>query len=268
MSAGRRGGWIVVATFALLSLQAAPGLALASSGGEITRAQVTPGWTLAGIAGIASTTLQAEACTEPPEPPEPPREEPVEGEEWEGAPPEEFFRPETCSWIPYATVGPGASQADCSSPGRRRDSLGEGVQLVWAGDEMENPGSISFDLSGVLLNYGSSSPLLCLSATEAVLEAMYTGECPFGSRDNCFSGYSVVETYQQLDSALLEPVASPTEKPASGPAQETVGPSLLVPHVKARHCRTATPRRKGKASRAKGGHKPSKLCLGRLTKVD
>src|SRR5438132_9193862 len=116
MSVGRRiGGSLVAAVLTLFALQVAPSLAFGSpSSGEITRAQASPDWTVASIAGGANTTVQGSQCLEPPEEPEPPEEEgPWEESDirWE-----ELFWPETCNWTPYATVGPGASQADCSSP--------------------------------------------------------------------------------------------------------------------------------------------------------
>jgi hypothetical protein len=269
MSVGRRiGGSLMAAVLVLLALETAPSLAFGSpSNGEITRAQVSLDWTVASIAGSANTTVQASECLEPPDPPEEPEEE-------GRGPWEELFWPETCSWIPYATAGPGTSQADCSSPGRRRNSLGEDVQLVWSGDEMENPGSISFDLSGIALAHGSSAPLLCLSAVEAVLEN--TAECPQDG-SYCPPNYSVVDYYQQLDSALLEPVAPPAES-VVGPILPPGSQPVAIPTGKARHCRTVNPRRRAKGSHSNpksnrhaaalaAKHKPLKLCLSRLARV-
>jgi hypothetical protein len=175
-----------------------------------------------------------------------------------------------CGWIPYATVGPGTSQADCSSAGRRLDSLGQGVQLVWEGKEIGGPGSAGYDLQDVQLENGPNSPLLCLSAVEAVAESIMCAaeELPGGA--TC-PPYVVEHVYYQLDSALLEPpsVEGPTTAPAlSPPVQPFAFPGRV------RYCRTVNPRpkRKGSSTRAKSGRhaakrKPFKLCLDRLTRV-
>ncbi len=258
MSVGRRiGGSLVAAVLTLFALQAAPSLAFDSpSSGEITRAQVGPNWTVASIAGSANTTVQA-GC-ELPEPPEPPEEE-HERSPWLGEEP--WLGP--CGWIPYATVGPGTSQADCSSPGRRRYSLGEDVQLVWAGDEMENPGSITFDLSGIALAHGSGAPLLCLSAIQ---EELVGNECPQDG-SYCPPNYSVVHYYQQLDLALLEPVAPP-EEPVVGPIQLAAPQSFVVPAGKgASHCRTVNPRRKAKGDPPEGKCQPTRIGGDRETQA-
>lgn len=265
-SVGRRvGASLVIAALMLFALQTAPTLASGtSSSGEITRAQVSPDWTAASIAGVASRINE---CVEPPEEPEPP-EGPEPGEPSGPTPPiEPESPPRMCGWIPYATVGPGSSPADCSSPGRRLDSLGQNVQLVWEGKEIGDPGSAGYDLQGVQLENGSSSPLLCLSAVEAVAESIMCAELQEGA--TC-PPYVVEHVYYQLDSALLEPPMPSVDGPAlSPPAQPFVLPGRV------RYCRTVNPRHKGKGSstRAKSGRhvskrKPFKLCLDRLTRVD
>src|SRR5438128_4920911 len=109
---------------------------------------------------------------------------------------------------------------------------------------------------------------------EAVLEN--TAECPEDG-SYCRPNYSVVHYYQQLDSALLEPVAPP-EEPVVGPVQPAAPQSFVVPAGKARHCRTVNPRRKAKGTRPKANasrhasaatakRKPLKLCLSRLARV-
>jgi hypothetical protein len=257
---------LVAAALMLFALQAAPSLASGpSSSGEISRAQVSPDWTMASIAGVASRTNE---CVEPPEEPEPP-EGPEPGESSGPTPPiEPESPPQMCGWIPYATVGPGTSQADCSSAGRRLDSLGQGVQLVWEGKEIGGPGSAGYDLQDVQLENGPNGPLLCLSAVEAVVESLMCeveeegGTCP----------YVVEHAYYQLDSALLEP-ATPSVSPATTSALSSPVQPFAYPG-RVHYCRTVNPRSKGKgpSTRAKSGRhaskrKPFKLCLDRLTRV-
>jgi hypothetical protein len=259
----------VAAALMLLALQTAPGLASGpSSSGEISRAQVSSDWTTASIAGVANRINE---CVEPPEEPEP--EGPEPGESSGPMPPiEPESPPRMCGWIPYATVGPGASQADCSSAGRRLDSLGQDVQLVWAGKEIEGPGSASYDLQDVQLENGPNSPLLCLSAVEAVVESVMCevvegGTCP----------YAIEHAYYQLDSALLEPPTPSMGNPTAISALSPPARSRIFPG-RVRYCRTVKPRRKGRRSNtsAKSGrhasvatakHKPFKLCLDRLVRV-
>lgn len=185
-----------------------PSGAVASSSGEITRAQVNPDWTTASVAG---STVRSNGCIQPPD--GVPGKAP--GEEFPAplAPPSS--PPGVCGWIPFATVGPGSSQADCSD--RDWGSLGDGVQLVWAGPELTGAGSAMLDDTSTALDYGAVAPLLCLSAVETDVA---TKVCI--PEIDC-SGYWYVHQTHQLDSALLEPVLGGQVKPtpqtslASGP---------------------------------------------------
>lgn len=145
----------------LLSVDAALAIASvsgASVSGEISRAEANEAWTTGSIAGSAEWT----DCSEGPE--EPGFEPFSEGEGeiiWDPGPP-------SCSWTPYATLGPGSSPTDCS--GRRLDQpLPSGVSVVWEGETRTAAGSESFDVPEVPLN-GASNQLLCLSLLETVDE--------------------------------------------------------------------------------------------------
>jgi|SRR6187402_2311879 len=201
MHAGRgRFSGVIACAFAGLAI-AVPAGAAASSSGEITRAQVSPDWTTAGIAGSASS-----ACPTLPEPKLPPEPEPP----WEEEPvPEPWVSDWACSWTVFATVGPGASLGDCESSGRRLGSLGAGVQLLWMSPPASTSGHADFDLYPVALQHGASSPLLCLSAREAV-----PVEGPCLPKGKCF--YESAEVTRPLDFVLLAPPT--TAQPQTSPA--------------------------------------------------
>jgi len=170
----------------------APAAASGTSSGEITRAEVSPDWTTASISG---TAVRSNYCPPLPPPPPPGPEGPEKPGEKLPVPPSS--PPWRCGWIPFATVGPGSTQADCTG------LAGEGVQLVWVGSEIKGPGSEGFDLPVTALQHGSAAPLLCLYAVETVYE-----------RRVCIpeidcSGYGAVHHTHRLDSALLEVVPPP-----------------------------------------------------------
>ena len=197
----------MVACAAVALAVCVPAGAAASSSGEITRALVSPDWTTASIAGKA---VRSNGCLVAPEQP------PSKGSEKEKPepPPPPESPPGVCGWIPFATVGPGSSQADCS--GRGWESLGEGVQLAWVGPELQEPGSATFDLTSVSAQNGAAAPLLCLSAVETDYESkMCIPEI------DC-SGYRYVHRTYQLDSALLEVVTAM----ASEQSQLSTAPGL------------------------------------------
>lgn len=259
------GGGLSAALVVLLALLA-PSIASASSSGAIARSQVSADWALASLAGIATRTND---CEEPPAGGPAPPEEPGGGP---GGPDElaEPIQPETapweCGWIAYATVGPGTAQADCSSPGRRWGSIGNGVQLVWSSEELTEAGSVDFDLGNVGLTYGANAPLLCLAAVKAVFEeVMCEGEEP-----SC-PPYVVEHRVDQLDSAILEP-----ETPASSPSQAPILPAYAPNQTnqleRLRKCRIVKQKRRGGNPSRRGAHvsrarvappkaSQSKLCL-------
>ena len=232
-----------VVTLALFS----PSGAAASSSGEITRAEVSADWATASFAGSAASST---SCN--PRGPKPPEGE--WGFDW-GPPILPDSPPWECGWIPFATIGPGTSLVDCSAEGRRWNSIGEGVQLVWSGAERVGGGSASFDLDGVALTYGSQTPLLCLAAVEAVEGVVCQAEgCP---------EYAILHTLHVLDSAVLEMVTP--ELP--GPTPDSTGPFSLqpLPLPTAEECdRRKSKARKGRVAKdGKTAVGQQKLAAGR-----
>jgi hypothetical protein len=187
-----------------------PAAASGHSNGEISWAGVDAQWTFASIAGAAERT---HGCSVPvPGKPDP----------WEPEPPlPPSSPPWTCGWIPYVTSGPGSSVEDCSALDRRLGSLGEGIQLIWAGPELMSVGTAEFDLENVPLEGGADAPLLCLSAVEAVL-----------ARRVCIPEIKcppvIVHEVTVLDAALLEISATrppdgsvPGDSADAGPVPES-----------------------------------------------
>lgn len=205
------GDWAVaIAVFAVLAATLFfASAAQAVSVGEIVRAEASSDWS------TASFELRGErthGCQTPPSgPPSGPGGAPP--------PPTPESEPWQCGWILYATVGPGTQPSDCSSSGRRRSAIGPGVQLVWSGPELSASGSVSANLSSVALSYGSSAPLLCLSAVEAVAEPVV---CPQGGGISC-PDYGIVHRYVQLDAEVLTPQQATAPSSSSpAPAESTV----------------------------------------------
>lgn len=225
-----RRGAVTATILGLLALLASAA-ALGASSGTIGRAQVSSDWSNASISGVAA---DLDGCPEPPEEPGPPEgpkppEEPG-GPGWPEEPGPGWQNSFECSWIPYATVGPGTAAADCSSHDRRPGSIGDGVQLVWTGEELKGAGSAGFDLNGVALDYGSDAPLLCLAVVEAVPDPV---RCEQLGGGDC-GGYGTAYEYEQLDSAILEPeapiVVPPVESAAPGPNPPSSQPCRAVKH--------------------------------------
>lgn len=226
-----------------------PAGAAATVEGQITGAVADPAWSFGSFAGEVD---QASGCVEAPEAP------------GSSDPPQA-----ACGWTPFATVGPGSSPGDCSSPGRRWKSIGPGVQLVWLGDEGDGSGSQAFDLTGVALNYGAAAPLLCLSAVEPVLESV---ECQEG--ETTCPPYKIVNRYRQLDAATISAEEAPAEDPSSAPlvvspvtSVVSQVPGVFPPAPCARPNRKARQdRRKGRAAvsslvRVRGKRLRSRTCL-------
>lgn len=234
-----KAGWVAMALAGLGLL--APAVASGASSGEITRAEVNPDWTSASIAGVAVRSNDCVVPPKDPDGPQPPKE------------PETTISPDSppwaCGWIPFATIGPGSSSADCSASGRRLNSIGEDVQLAWVGPELQGPGVAPFDLAALSLARGSAGPLLCLSAVEAV----YARKVCVPEID-C-SGYWIVHQVHQLHSALLG-VVSPT--PLSPPPLGAPAPPPPSPP----RCRTPKPRPKAAKRKARIGIGPSIRVTG------
>lgn len=208
---------LVTVTILAAAMVFVPARATAAVGGDITRAEVDPNWASGSFAG---TVGKSETCQETPKEPESPErpEEPESPEEpglprQSGSPP---IQPDTppwdCGWTAYATVGPGTSIDDCSSAERRWGSIGAGVQVIWEGEEVTGPGSVSFGLPGLALEYGAAAPLLCLSAVESVREGVM---CP-EEEESC-PPFAVVHASRQLDAALLQPPAAEAAVSPAGP---------------------------------------------------
>lgn len=227
----RKWAWGAGVPLLLFTCVLTPGAADASVG-EITRAQVTAGWTSASIAGVATRISGCQA------PPGQPKSGP--GEEPPPPPIQPDSPPWTCGWIPYATLGPGSSPGDCSSPSRQWGASEGGVQLVWVGPELKSPGSVPFDLGNVSLTLGSSAPLLCLSAVEAVAEGVV---CAAEVGHSC-PPHAVVHRTYQLDSAVLQ-IVSPSRRPChrSGHGKRRakkgrigLGPQMVAKGQRVRRC--------------------------------
>jgi hypothetical protein len=118
-------------TAALLTPAAAFG-----SSGQITRALANANWTLGDIAA----TVSWNECSG-------------------------NARPSDCAWIPYLTIGPGASRSECDSPERDLPGLGEDVALAFGGGGFKGPGTLSYESPLVSLR-GASDQLACLFAIE------------------------------------------------------------------------------------------------------
>jgi hypothetical protein len=156
-------GFALAITLAALTIS--PGIAMASSG-EITRAEANSDWTLGSIAGavewtgcehwVAYTAYPYYEWGEP-------------YPEYRGAP-KPAPPPPYCGWTPYATVGPGSQLSDCNSKDRRLSSLGEGITLVWSGEEHRRferdfTETAEFDISAIPLS-GGTKQLACLALIE------------------------------------------------------------------------------------------------------
>jgi hypothetical protein len=124
-------GALSTLTAALLVPAAAHG-----ASGQITRAIANADWTVGDIAATVS---------------------------WSGC--VERAKPADCGWIPYATIGPGASQSDCDSHAHDWPDLGEGVALAFGGGGFNGPGTFSHESPMVSLR-GRPEELLCLFAIE------------------------------------------------------------------------------------------------------
>jgi hypothetical protein len=208
---GRESGTslVTLTIFAMVAMLL-PASAIAAVSGQITRSEATQNWVSASIAGSATQTV---GCVEDPEEP--------------GSPPPPSG---ACDWVAYATVGPGDSIADCSSPGRRLESIGPGVQLVWEGEELKGVGTASFDLANVALAYGSAAPLLCLSVVEAVRE---TVQCPEGEEE-C-PPYGIGYRNRDVDAALLVAPPPTGESPPPGGLDTLALPPPRSCHHPAKH---------------------------------
>lgn len=220
-----RGSAIIALTCGFATLVA--GSALGSSG-TILEARASVDWTNGSFAGAVYRTyscLQLPSLRKPPPSPGLPTDPPsIEIPE--------YFSP--CAWIPYATLGPGDEEGDCSSP--ERATAGDGVQRVWSGGERTGAGSAVFDLTAVPLQYGADAPLLCLSVIEAgpvpVLCIAVVGfPCP---------PYAIGARHYQLDSALLEVpsrVSSPSLSSVASGALPLATPSPGMRKPQRKRCR-------------------------------
>jgi len=234
--------------FLLAVVASFPGIALGSSTGELTRVQVSADWAHGSLAG---TAVRLDGCVQPPDE--------DSGEEPSIPPKQPQSPPWECGWIAYATAGPGSSSSDCASPTRRLSTLGPGVQLLWSSEELTAAGTTAFDLTDVGLVYGEAAPLLCLSAVEAVAEAV---DCTDEVESNC-PPYAIVHRHLQLASRLLRPEAQSLSEAAlpaaSSPNRQGRRPCRRVrlrrPHPARRHI--------ARAAIAARGHAASKVRKGR-----
>ncbi len=174
--------------FLLVGSVAALGLWLSSaafargqgtSSGEITTAEASGDWTTGHLVGWASWTgCGSVESSEPLSP-------------WLGNP-----EPVPCEWQPFATVGPGATEADCEEASRLPWSSGEGASVVWVGHEVSTSGTQHFDLLETPL-YGTPGELACLGFVETNYNT-----CLWESGKICAQWYSSSRV-SLLDAALL-----------------------------------------------------------------
>lgn len=167
-----------VLTAALL----APAKAHASSG-EISQALASADWTRGSIAGSVTSS----GCTD--------------------APPAA-----SCTWIPYATLGPGTAESECASPDRDWPDLGEGVSLAWWMGEAAGVGVGRFDHAIQALE-GSPDQLLCLF----VIERVHAGGAVAASRSVALDA-ALLEASPQVPQAE-EPDPDPTGEPSDAPVE-------------------------------------------------
>jgi hypothetical protein len=169
---------------ALTAALLAPAAALGSAG-EITRAFADADWTRGDIATMVSWS----ACTD-------------------------STRPSDCAWIPYATIGPGASESECASPDRDWPDLGEGVVLAFWDGEHKGPGTSKYESPMVSLR-GLPGQLLCLFAIE---RTQTSGFFPSQSLDAAL--LTVPPPGPETEEpALAEEPASSEESPTSPPTE-------------------------------------------------
>lgn len=187
---------------AVLLALAVPAVAAASAdgaSGRITLASVSSDGTKGSFAG----TVEWTGCAHPLPPP------------FDGA--GEYV---ACTWMPYATVGPGSSGEACSSADRQLGGLGSGVQLVWKGEEETGLGAQSFSAADFALD-GTAGKVLCLSAAEkgsagTTIPCAPPGE-PIPPGWHC--PYREVTFFETLDSRLLVAAAPPPVCACNPPVQ-------------------------------------------------
>ncbi len=192
------GGALSALTAALLT----PAAVLGSSG-EITRALANANWTLGDIAARVS---------------------------WSGC--AGGAEPWACAWIPYMTLGPGASPSECDSPGRDWPGLGEHVALAFGGGGFKGPGTYSHEDPMVALR-GRPEQLACLF----VLERSMGARAPRSLRlDAVMLTASPPATEAEAPTTGEEPAtmdAPPDEEPAESPPDESELPSEEEPPAEA-----------------------------------
>jgi|GEM_PF-4587791 len=201
----------------------APTSSFASASGEISHA--------VGEEGAVSSAggVEWEGCDHkiPPIPPRPPTPPYPPENPWEVGPYVIVSPPQPyCGWIPFATIGPGSSEADCSSADRAQpDELGEDVRLLWLGEEQRALGSQAFDVSEIAATEGTDG-LVCLSLIEIAPVAV---ACPMIVGIDC-PPFIMAEFSHGLDAALVEwrhPGSDEegTDGPGSPPASGGTPPS-------------------------------------------
>lgn len=167
---GQIGGKAMAGVLSALTAVLLTPVAASGASGEIIRAAANANWTLGDIAATAS---------------------------WDGCVGD--VEPSKCAWIPYLTVGPGASPSECGSPERDLPGLGEDVALVFGSGGFKGSGPFSYESPMVSLR-GVSEQLACLFVIERTRVA--------GERRS---------RSLRLDAALL----SATPPPPAAEAEET-----------------------------------------------
>lgn len=220
---GRRADISVGLVAAVVLCLWAPASSFGSASGEIFHA--------VGEEGAVSSGggVEWEGCDHrvPPTPPRPPTPPYPPGYPWEVGPYVVVSpSPPYCGWIPFATIGPGSSEADCSSADRARpDELGEDVRLVWLGEEQRALGSQEFDASALSASE-ETDRLVCLSLIEIAPVAVV---CPMIVGIDC-PPFVMAEFSHELDAALVEwrhPASNEegTDDSGSSPASGGTPPS-------------------------------------------
>ena len=180
----------VAALATVLVVAAVAATAALGAVGEITKATVASDWSNGSFAGKMEWTGCAHL-------PPPLKKEPGEP----GIPPPPF----TCTWTPYATVGPGTSPEACLGSDRDLNSLGSGVQLVWQGAPRTGAGSEAFEVNDFPLD-GSAGKVLCLATREVSTDGTEIPCAPPGEPipPDWHCPYVMTDYFGTLDSRVLE----------------------------------------------------------------
>jgi hypothetical protein len=125
---------------------------------------------------------------------------------------------------------------------------------VWAGSELKEAGSATFDIGEVPLQHGDAAPLLCLSA----VETDYATKMCVPEID-C-SGFGYFHRTHQLDAALLEVVTEPPPLAQSQSPSPAGDEPCKKPRKRLKRPQKYDGLSLGPSVRVKGKAKPVRRC--------